>query len=134
MYRLGQSPYAGDFVLKGALMFAVWQGPYARSTRDIDLLGRIENSPERLIEAMQVVCQVEVAVDDSLRFQPDTISAEGLMDEAGRQGEPRRPVAAAFQAAWQSRLADLGPYNILSARIWLTSVSPLHVRSHHAPT
>lgn len=56
------------------------------------------------------------------------------MDEAGRQGEPLSPVAVAFQAAWQSRLANLDPYNILSARIWLTSVSPLHVRSHHAPT
>jgi hypothetical protein len=96
-------------VLKGALMFAVWQGPYARSTRDIDLLGRIENSPERVIEAMLVVCQVEVAVNDGLRFQPDTISAEGLMDEASRQEEPLSPVAATFQAAWQSRLADLGP-------------------------
>ncbi len=86
LYRLGQSPYAGHFVLKGALMFAVWQGPYARSTRDIDLLGRIENSPERVIEAMQVVCQVEVAVDDGLRFQPDSISAERITEAADYQG------------------------------------------------
>lgn len=86
LYRLGQSPYAGDFVLKGALMFAVWQGPYARSTRDIDLLGRIENSPERVIEAMQVVCQVEAAVDDGLRFQFDNISAERITEAADYQG------------------------------------------------
>lgn len=36
-----------------------------------------------------------------------------MLDEASRQGEPLSPVTAAFQAAWQSRLADLSPYNIL---------------------
>ncbi len=86
LYRLGQSPYARHFVLKGALMFMVWQGPYARSTRDIDLLGRIENTPERLIDVMQAVCQVEVAVDDGLRFQPDNISAERITEAADYQG------------------------------------------------
>ena len=27
LYRLGKSPYANHFVLKGALMFVIWQGP-----------------------------------------------------------------------------------------------------------
>lgn len=86
LYRLGESPYARHFVLKGALMFAIWQGPYTRSTRDIDLLGRVENTPERLIDVMRAVCQVEVAVDDGLRFQQDNISAERITEAADYQG------------------------------------------------
>ncbi len=39
LYRLGISSYSNQFVLKGALMFGVWQGPFSRPTRDVDLLG-----------------------------------------------------------------------------------------------
>jgi len=28
LYRMGRSPYASQFVLKGALMLAAWQVPY----------------------------------------------------------------------------------------------------------
>ncbi|MGD0753133.1 MAG: nucleotidyl transferase AbiEii/AbiGii toxin family protein, partial [Anaerolineales bacterium] len=38
LYRLAQSPYTGQFVLKGALLFRVWCLPAFRPTRDIDLL------------------------------------------------------------------------------------------------
>lgn len=44
LYRLGRSPYRLRFVLKGALMFAAWQSPFPRPTRDIDLLGHIDNT------------------------------------------------------------------------------------------
>lgn len=40
LYRLGHSPHADRFVLKGGLMTLTWAGDYARVTRDIDLLGR----------------------------------------------------------------------------------------------
>lgn len=39
LYRLSKSPYANDFVLKGALMLIVWNAPLSRPTMDIDLLG-----------------------------------------------------------------------------------------------
>lgn len=38
LYRLAQSPFAGRFVLKGALLFMVWDLPNHRPTRDLDLL------------------------------------------------------------------------------------------------
>jgi hypothetical protein len=37
--RLEKSPYADRFVLKGAMLFAVWNKFDHRSTRDVDLLG-----------------------------------------------------------------------------------------------
>ena len=39
LYRLGQSPHADRFVVKGAVLFALWSGSPHRSTRDLDLLG-----------------------------------------------------------------------------------------------
>lgn len=38
LYRLSQSKYANDFVLKGAMLFQVWGGSLHRPTRDLDLL------------------------------------------------------------------------------------------------
>ena len=43
LYRLAQSPHAGKFILKGALMFTAWGGPPSRPTKDIDLLARMDN-------------------------------------------------------------------------------------------
>jgi hypothetical protein len=50
LYRLSESPYANNFVLKGALMLPVWEAPLTRPTMDIDLLGRIDNSIETIVE------------------------------------------------------------------------------------
>ena len=38
LYRLAQSDYRNQFVLKGALMLLVWKMPVTRPTRDIDLV------------------------------------------------------------------------------------------------
>ena len=40
MYRLSQSEYAGEFVVKGAMLFLVWTGEPHRATKD--------SSPKRL--------------------------------------------------------------------------------------
>ena len=44
IYRISKSRHADRFFLKGALMLYAWMGPGSRSTRDIDLLGEIDNS------------------------------------------------------------------------------------------
>jgi hypothetical protein len=44
LYRLSKSEYADDFVLKGGLMFLVWEDNPYRPTRDIDLLGYGQDS------------------------------------------------------------------------------------------
>jgi hypothetical protein len=38
LYRLGQSPHADAFVLKGAVLFQMWTGQPHRSTLDVDFL------------------------------------------------------------------------------------------------
>jgi hypothetical protein len=40
LYRLGVSPHAERFVLKGAQLFKLWSDRRQRATWDLDLLGR----------------------------------------------------------------------------------------------
>ncbi|MEP7051781.1 MAG: nucleotidyl transferase AbiEii/AbiGii toxin family protein [Pseudomonadota bacterium] len=42
LYRLSQTSHRARFVLKGALMLHVWDGPLARATKDLDFLGRLD--------------------------------------------------------------------------------------------
>jgi hypothetical protein len=39
LYRLGQSAHRARFVLKGAMLFALWGGSVYRPTRDLDFAG-----------------------------------------------------------------------------------------------
>lgn len=81
LYRLGHSPYARRFVLKGALMLTAWQIPSARPTRDIDLLGRMGNSVEQVVSAVKAICR-EPVPDDGLRFETEGIIGERITETA----------------------------------------------------
>ena len=85
LYRLGRSPYRHQFVLKGALMFAAWQSPFPRPTRDIDLLGRLDNSVKHVVAAIQAICQ-EPAPEDGLRFDAESILGERIIEAANYEG------------------------------------------------
>ncbi|MCA9675688.1 MAG: nucleotidyl transferase AbiEii/AbiGii toxin family protein, partial [Myxococcales bacterium] len=74
LYRLSSSAHGDRFVLKGALMLRVWDAPAARPTRDIDLLGRMDNSPEHLAQVIAEVCDAEVE-PDGLVFKASTVKA-----------------------------------------------------------
>src|SRR3990167_6226072 len=43
LYRFSQAEFADEFVLKGALLFTVWEVPERRTTLDIDLLAHWSN-------------------------------------------------------------------------------------------
>ena len=76
LYRLSRSPYADQFVLKGALLLLVWLGETIRPTRDADLLGFGDLSDDTLMQIFVEVCKVEVEQDamtyysDSVRLAP----------------------------------------------------------------
>lgn len=50
LYRLSVSEYAGEFILKGAMLFMAWTGKMYRPTADMDFLGHGTNSSEQLAE------------------------------------------------------------------------------------
>ncbi len=86
LYRLGRSSYSNRFVLKGALMFGVWQGPFSRPTRDVDLLGHVEHTVEGVTTVMRAICQQSVPEDDGLRFDADSVTGERIVEAASYEG------------------------------------------------
>lgn len=66
LFRLSQTHWADALVIKGAAMLRVWEGAVARPTRDIDFLGRLDNSPET-VERMVREC-IGIVTDDGLEF------------------------------------------------------------------
>ncbi len=85
LYRLSKSHYAGKFVLKGALMLTVWEAPLTRPTMDIDLLGRIDNRVETMVEVTREICLQEVE-PDGIDFDIATIKAERIVEDAEYEG------------------------------------------------
>jgi hypothetical protein len=69
----------------GALMLPVWQVPYPRPTRDIDLLGRMDNSIARVVSAIEAICD-ESVTDDGLRFATKGIVGERITETANYAG------------------------------------------------
>lgn len=85
LYRLGRSPFRDRLVLKGALMFIAWQSPITRPTRDIDLLGQMDNTVEQVVSAVRTICQ-EPASEDGLRFDVEGIVGERIVEAADYAG------------------------------------------------
>ena len=78
LYRLSKSAHAEKFVLKGALLFLVWEPDYQRrSTKDIDLLGFTENSLDNLTAIAKEVCGTAVE-EDGIQFDSGTIQIERI--------------------------------------------------------
>jgi len=85
LYRFSRTEHCDRFLLKGALMLRVWEAPESRPTRDIDLLGYIDNDVERLEAIVRQVCEVAVT-DDGLRFDATTVVGERIKEDAGYEG------------------------------------------------
>ena len=84
LYRLSKSAHADNFVLKGALMFRVWQEATPRPTMDIDLLGK----PGIISEMNSIIrdaCTQEVE-PDGLSFDVKSIRSSAILEETDFEG------------------------------------------------
>jgi hypothetical protein len=79
LYRLSHSERADQFVLKGALLLSLWTDRLHRPTRDIDLLGYGDSSPEALAQLFQDVCVADVP-PDGLTFHPETVQVTEIRE------------------------------------------------------
>lgn len=86
LYRLCQSVYADQFVLKGAMLFHAWGAEVPRATRDLDLLGQGESSPEAVAKVFREIAQMDVQPDDGIRFETKTLRADPILDGSEYQG------------------------------------------------
>ncbi len=85
LYRLGKSDHGRKFILKGALMLVAWEAPLARSTKDIDLLGRMNNTIEDVVDAIKVVCSLGV-IPDGMFFDVKSVVGQRIAEEADYEG------------------------------------------------
>ncbi len=85
LYRLSCSPYRDRFILKGGLMLTTWSLPASRPTRDIDLLGRMANSVEKIVAIVRSLCALSVP-EDGLHFDADSVRGEPIIEAAQYHG------------------------------------------------
>jgi hypothetical protein len=77
LYRLSRSAHRDSFILKGAMLFAVWDGSPHRPTQDLDLLGFGDRSLDRMTAIFGSICTTQVD-DDGWNFDPATVGAEDI--------------------------------------------------------
>ncbi len=85
LYRFSRSEYADKFILKGALMFMVWQVPQRRTTLDIDFLSTYDNQIATIEKVIRDVCKVSVA-PDGLVFDSQAIKGQKIKEDADYEG------------------------------------------------
>ena len=85
IYRLSKTPHIQKFILKGALMFTAWNIQATRTTKDIDFLGKLENSVETMIAVMRNTCNQTVE-PDGMNFNPDSIICNAIIEDAVYEG------------------------------------------------
>jgi predicted nucleotidyltransferase component of viral defense system len=97
LYRLSVSDHAGEFALKGAMLFMVWTGRTYRPTYDLDLLGFGEDSAERLTAVFKKLCAQKVE-PDGLVFDAGSVKVESIRQDQAYQGQRVKLVAGLGKA------------------------------------
>ena len=85
LYRLSQSRHRDQFILKGAMLFHLWTNTPHRPTRDLDLLGHGDPSPENCTAVFRELCGLAVS-DDGLIFPIEAVTAEKIKEEEEYEG------------------------------------------------
>jgi hypothetical protein len=85
LYRLSRSTHAEKFLLKGAMLFAIWSDGTHRPTRDVDLLGFGPRDDEELTAIFTELCQMEIE-PDGLTFLPESVATTQIREEAAYPG------------------------------------------------
>lgn len=78
LHRLSLSAHRDRFILKGAMLFSVWEQAPFRATGDLDLLGYGPNTEDALIAAFREICATPPPAPDGLIFETADIKAEPL--------------------------------------------------------
>ena len=80
VYRLSVSEYMERFTLKGGIfLYALFEGEFARATRDIDLLAKdLPNNVENMRKVFQSIFSIKC--DDALRYDLDTLEVRKITE------------------------------------------------------
>jgi predicted nucleotidyltransferase component of viral defense system len=86
LYRLGRSEYSDKFILKGAMLFAVWTGQPLRATKDLDMTAYGKFNINNLQAVFAEICGVDVE-NDGIVFDTDGISITPIRENQEYQGQ-----------------------------------------------
>ena len=85
LYRLSESIYSNNLILKGALLFIAHDISRNRPTRDIDFLGSIiSNEIDDIIVVIKEILNVNY--EDGLKFDSDSTEAEDIVEDGDYKG------------------------------------------------
>lgn len=117
LYRLSISPHAGNYLLKGALLFGLWYDQPHRPTRDADLLGFGASDMTTAVAVFQDLCRIEVA--DGITFDPASVKSATIRKQAG-YGGVRIDMRALLDGARIALQVDIGFGDAVSpAPVWI---------------
>jgi len=106
MYRLSRSPHRDRFVLKGAMLFLLWDDQPHRPTRDVDFLGIGDASESALWTVFREVC-TESVEEDGVVFDPDSVRVQPIRD-ASEYGGMRVTLSGSLAGARIPIQVDIG--------------------------
>ena len=105
LYRLSISEHGQNFLLKGALLFALWYDVPHRATRDADLLGFGPDDIGPVEIVFRDLCQI--IVDDGIDFDLESVKGADIRKEAG-YGGVRIDMVAKLDGARIALQIDIG--------------------------
>jgi predicted nucleotidyltransferase component of viral defense system len=79
LYRLSQSEWRDQFLLKGAMLFSIWQNEPHRPTRDADFLGFVEPEISGITKIFKTLCHLEVE-DDGVLFDSASMNVAEIRE------------------------------------------------------
>lgn len=106
LFRLSKSDLAQHFVLKRAILFRVWAADLHRPTKDVDLLGHGDPTPDAVAAKVRQIVTTSVP-DDGLEFDPASVTAAEIR-EAQEYGGIRVKLVATLRSARIPIQVDVG--------------------------
>jgi hypothetical protein len=128
--RLSTSAHADSFLLKGALLFALWYDDPHRPTRDADLLGFGQDDADRLIAVFRDVAAM--SMEDGIVFDVASVRAEAIRED-NTYGGTRINLVARMGSARCSLQIDVGFGDAVTPEAQ-TVVFPTLLNDFPAPT
>ena len=123
LYRLSRTPAAERFILKGAVLFYIWEGEIPRPTRDVDFLGYGDASPKAVAAVFREVCGAPVE-PDGLSFISSSVRAAQIRDRQ-EYGGVRVSLTAMLGRARVPLQIDIGFGDAVTPRAEVTTFPAL---------
>jgi hypothetical protein len=112
LYRLSQSRHADRFLLKGAMLFVLWDEKAPRPTQDVDFLAFGPTELEDVVAVFREIAATPVPAD-GLVFQADSVRAEHIR-EADAYGGVRVRLLAMLGTGEVPLQVDLGSGDVVT--------------------